>query len=267
MVPHPTSWRSILILSSHLCLSIPSVVTWPWPVQTAHITSAVTWPWPVQAAHIPCAVTWPWHVRAAHIPSAVTWPWPVQAAHIPSAVTWPWPVQAPHIPSTKSHAPFPSLSLYQRFSPGPRQVFMFHNMVVVDGEELLAPRPTSKLEDDPLSTVRDFFNVYAGPVLPIGLVTGYRTAAWRLWTTLPESRSGAQWLQAHRVHIAMATRWSSSAKIVRYTVITWNVHVECDVTLIWILLAQFVSWMNSHFTDETVLQKIQYVYRCDCCVP
>ena len=49
---------------------------------------------------------------------------------------------------------------------------MFHNMVVVDGEELLAPRPTFKLEDDPLSTVRDVFNIYAGPMLPIGLVTG-----------------------------------------------------------------------------------------------
>ena len=62
---------------------------------------------------------------------------------------------------------------------------MFHNMVVVYGEELLAPRPNSKLEDDPLSTVRDFFNVYTGPVLPIGLVAGYHTAAGRLSATLP----------------------------------------------------------------------------------
>jgi hypothetical protein len=96
---------------------------------------------------------------------------------------------------------------------------MFHNMVVVDGEELLAPRPTTKLEDDPLSTVRDFFNVYAGHVLPIELVTGYRTAAGRLWATLPESRSDAQRLQGHRVYIAMATRWCISAKSVRCTVI------------------------------------------------
>ena len=46
------------------------------------------------------------------------------------------------------------------------------------------------------------------------------------------------------------------------TVITRNVHVECDecFLLIWILLAQFVSWMNSHFTDETALQKIHNMY-------
>jgi hypothetical protein len=62
---------------------------------------------------------------------------------------------------------------------------MFHNMLVVDGEELLTSRPTSKLEDDPLSTVRDFCNIYAGPVLPIRLVTGYSTAAGSLWATVP----------------------------------------------------------------------------------
>ena len=62
---------------------------------------------------------------------------------------------------------------------------MFRNMLVVDGDELLAPRPTSKLEDDPLSTVRDFCDIYAGPVLPVRLVTGYSTAAGRLWATVP----------------------------------------------------------------------------------
>ena len=29
-----------------------------------------------------------------------------------------------------------------------------------------------------MSTVRDFFNIYAGPVLSVELVTGYRTAGW-----------------------------------------------------------------------------------------
>jgi hypothetical protein len=39
---------------------------------------------------------------------------------------------------------------------------MFHNMVLFYGEELLAPRPTPKLEDHPLSAVRDcLFNVIA----------------------------------------------------------------------------------------------------------
>jgi hypothetical protein len=33
------------------------------------------------------------------------------------------------------------------------------------GEELLAPRPTPKLEDHPLSAVRDLFNIYCRPFL------------------------------------------------------------------------------------------------------
>jgi hypothetical protein len=36
------------------------------------------------------------------------------------------------------------------------------NKIVFYGEELLAPRPTPKLEDHPLSTVRDcLFNIFA----------------------------------------------------------------------------------------------------------
>jgi hypothetical protein len=39
---------------------------------------------------------------------------------------------------------------------------MFCNMVIFNGEELLAPRPTSKLEDHPVSAVRDcLFNIFA----------------------------------------------------------------------------------------------------------
>jgi hypothetical protein len=39
---------------------------------------------------------------------------------------------------------------------------MFRNMVIFYGEELLAPLPTPKLEDHPLSAVRDcLFNVFA----------------------------------------------------------------------------------------------------------
>jgi hypothetical protein len=39
---------------------------------------------------------------------------------------------------------------------------VFHNMVIFYGEELLAPCPTSKLEGQPLSAVRDcLFNVFA----------------------------------------------------------------------------------------------------------
>jgi hypothetical protein len=39
---------------------------------------------------------------------------------------------------------------------------MFLNVIIFYGEELLAPRPTPKLEDHPLSAVRDcLFNVFA----------------------------------------------------------------------------------------------------------
>jgi hypothetical protein len=39
---------------------------------------------------------------------------------------------------------------------------VFRNIIVFYGEELLAPRPTPKLEDHPLSAVRDcLFNVFA----------------------------------------------------------------------------------------------------------
>ena len=54
------------------------------------------------------------------------------------------------------------LLLYQSISPGSRHVFMSRNKASFYGEELSAPRPTSKLEDHPLSAVRDFlFNIFA----------------------------------------------------------------------------------------------------------
>jgi hypothetical protein len=44
--------------------------------------------------------------------------------------------------------------------PYPQLCDLFRNMTIVYGEELLAPRPTPKLEDHPLSAVRDcLFNV------------------------------------------------------------------------------------------------------------
>jgi hypothetical protein len=51
--------------------------------------------------------------------------------------------------------PEPLLKSYQTISPGPRFCMVFRNMVTFYGEDLLAPRPTPKLEDHPLSAVRD----------------------------------------------------------------------------------------------------------------
>jgi hypothetical protein len=50
----------------------------------------------------------------------------------------------------------PEGSLPQSQEPaGPRLCIVFRNMVSFYGEELLAPHPTPKLEDHPLSAVRD----------------------------------------------------------------------------------------------------------------
>jgi hypothetical protein len=51
---------------------------------------------------------------------------------------------------------------YQRIGPGPRHCVMVPNIIIFYGEELLAPRPTPKLEDHPFSVARDcLFNVFA----------------------------------------------------------------------------------------------------------
>jgi hypothetical protein len=60
------------------------------------------------------------------------------------------------------HIPFPLLRSYQRIIPTSRQQFIFPNMKRFYGEELLAPRPTPKLEDHHMSAVRDcLFNIFA----------------------------------------------------------------------------------------------------------
>ena len=47
-------------------------------------------------------------------------------------------------------------------NPGRRQVFMFRDKAFFYGEELSKPRPNPKLEDHPLSAVRDcVFNIFA----------------------------------------------------------------------------------------------------------
>jgi hypothetical protein len=51
--------------------------------------------------------------------------------------------------------------LYQRIIPGPRLCWMIRNLVIFYGEELLAPRPTPKLEDHPLSAVYDCLLKYS----------------------------------------------------------------------------------------------------------
>jgi hypothetical protein len=65
-------------------------------------------------------------------------------------------------PSTGPY-PEPSLrSFIQGIRPDPRLLVYFRNRLTFYGEELLAPRPTPKLEDHPLSDVRNcLFNIFA----------------------------------------------------------------------------------------------------------
>jgi hypothetical protein len=102
----------------------------------------------------------------------------------PSTGPYPEPDQpSPHhtIPSYLSkiyfnivHPIIALRSIIQRISPCPRLLMNFRNKIIFYGEELLAPRPTPKLEDHLLSAVRDcLFNIFA--------------ATLRIWRPSPPS--------------------------------------------------------------------------------
>jgi hypothetical protein len=78
------------------------------------------------------------------------------------------PVHTSNIPSTKSHIHFLSFrSFIQGICPGPRLLLIFRNKLIYYGEEFLAPHSTSKLEDHPLSALRDCsFNIFAATLHP-----------------------------------------------------------------------------------------------------
>jgi len=64
--------------------------------------------------------------------------------------------------STPSHPTSWRSSSYQRLIPGPGTCITLVK-TIVHGEECLAPRPTPKLEDHPLSAVLDcLFSIFAG---------------------------------------------------------------------------------------------------------
>jgi len=84
-------------------------------------------------------------------------------SHVHATRSYPEPARSspyPHIPLPESH--FPLRRLDHSISPGSRlSLFIFRNICFY-GEELLAPRPTPKLEEHSLSAVRDcVLNVFA----------------------------------------------------------------------------------------------------------
>jgi len=78
------------------------------------------------------------------------------------------PATCPHLEPARFS---PLLTLHQIINTGPGlTLWLFRNMICFYGVELLAPSPTPKLEDHPLSAVRDFlFNIFAA-TLHIGVI-------------------------------------------------------------------------------------------------
>jgi len=72
----------------------------------------------------------------------------------------PRPSHLPWLDHPNIHFPLPRS--FQRIRSIPKPCVTFRNKLVFYGEELLGPHPTPKLEDYPLSAVRDcLFNVFA----------------------------------------------------------------------------------------------------------
>ena len=94
----------------------------------------------------------------------------------------PIPSQLDPVHTTKSHflqthhVPFASHSSSQIIIPAPRLMFMIPNKTNFHSEVFSTPRPTPKLEDHPLSAVRDLCSVYSR--LPSILEAVTPSATW-----------------------------------------------------------------------------------------
>jgi hypothetical protein len=96
-----------------------------------------------------------------------------------------------------------SLKLFiQGICPGPRLLTNFHNKIIFYGEELLASHATPKLEDHPLSSVRNcLFNIFAATLhiwraSPPSATWGRAMPWWQgthLWLMLFNERDVSLW--------------------------------------------------------------------------
>ena len=77
----------------------------------------------------------------------------------PGSSRWSLSLRFPH--QNPVYTPFRSLRSYQIISPGSRPFWIIRKMMRFYGEELLATRPTPKLQDHPLSAVQFcLFNIF-----------------------------------------------------------------------------------------------------------
>ena len=138
MPPHLASWKSILILSSHLRLGLLSgLFSLRCPHQSPLYASSLP-----HTRYMPC----PSHSRFYH----------------PNNIGWLQIIK-------------PLLRSYQSISPGPRfSVWTFHDKILFYGEWLSALRPSPRLEDYPLSAVRDCLFFIFAATLHIGGRSSFR---------------------------------------------------------------------------------------------
>jgi len=70
-------------------------------------------------------------------------------------------METPNLPCSKPHTHFLLPRSFQRIRPIPRLCVTFHNKLVSYSEEFLVSRPTPKLEDHPLSALRNLRTCHA----------------------------------------------------------------------------------------------------------
>ena len=107
------------------------------------------------------------------------------------------------------NVPFPLLRSYQCISPGPTHMHPLHNKASFYGDELLAPRPTPKLEYHPLLAVLDcLFNIFPA-ALHIGGRSSIRNLRKRHAVMTGTHTTGNQWIMSGRMGkiICRDNRW------------------------------------------------------------
>jgi hypothetical protein len=89
-----------------------------------------------------------------------------------------------------------SLPCSQEPSTGRRPCITFRNKLFFNGEELLAPRPTPRLEDHTLSAVRDcLFNIFAATLHSLRPFSHSETSSRHAMVT--GTHVGMEWVDAH----------------------------------------------------------------------